>query len=122
MATAIWTPSPLPLKTTRLLGQIDDVSIWNVARSQSEIQNNMHKILNGDESNLVAYYPFDHTSGTALSDRTTNDNDGTLKNMTDDDWVTSTAPFGEDGTLVLTQTQTNIGDEGKQMQVTITTV
>ena len=93
-----------------------------MARSQSEIQNNMHKILNGDESNLVAYYPFDHTSGTALSDRTTNDNDGTLKNMTDDDWVTSTAPFGEDGTLVLTQTQTNIGDEGKQMQVTITTV
>ena len=102
-------------------GKIDDVSIWNVTRSQSDIQNNMHKILNGDESNLVAYYHFDHTSGTALSDRTTNDNDGTLENMTDDDWVTSTAPFGEDGTLVLTQDQTNIGDAGKQMQVTITT-
>jgi len=103
------------------LGGIDDVSIWNVARSQSDIQDNMHRVLNGDESNLIAYYHFDHTSGTALSDRTTNDNDGTLTNMTDDDWVTSTAPFGEDGTLVLTQTQTNIGDEGKQMQVTITT-
>ena len=51
----------------------------------------------------------------------TNDNDGTLNNMGDEDWVTSTAPFGEDGTLVQTQTQTNIGDEGKQMQVTITT-
>jgi len=114
---AVLTSSP----SSYFLGQIDDVSIWNVARSQSEIQNNMHKILNGDESNLVAYYHFDYTSGTALLDRTPNDNDGTLKNMTDDDWVTSTAPIGEDGTLVLTQTQTNIGDEGKQMQVTITT-
>jgi len=103
------------------LGQIDDVSIWNVARSQSDIQDNMHQILNGDESNLVAYYPFDHISGTGLSDRTTNDNDGTLVNMTDDDWVTSAAPIGEDGTLVLTQDGTNIGAEGKQMQVKITT-
>ena len=41
--------------------------------------------------------------------------------MNNDDWVTSTAPFGEDGTSVHTQTQTNIGDEGKRLQATITT-
>jgi len=102
-------------------GQIDNLCVWNVARTETQIRDNMHKILNGDETGLVAYYKFDHLSDTALSDHTINDNDGTLMNMTDDDWVTSTAPLGEDGTLVQTQAQTNIGDEGKQMQVTITT-
>ena len=58
----------------------------------------MHKTLNGDETGLVAYYHFDHLSGTALSDRTTNDNDGTLTSMTDADWVASTAPIGN-GTM-----------------------
>ena len=102
-------------------GRVEEVRIWNTARTESEIQNNMFKTLNGDESGLVAYYRADHISGTALSDRTTNDNDGTLSAyMTNDDWVTSTAPVGDDGNIVQTQTQTNIGDAGKQMQVSIT--
>ncbi len=53
----------------------------------------MHKVLNGDEVGLVVYYKFDHTSGTVLSDRTTNDNDDTLHNMDNADWITSTAPM-----------------------------
>jgi hypothetical protein len=72
-------------------GKLDEVRIWSDVRTSTEIHNNMHKTLNGDESGLVAYYRFDHISGTALSDRTTNDNDGTLNNMTNDDWVGSTA-------------------------------
>ncbi|MCK4641104.1 MAG: T9SS type A sorting domain-containing protein [Candidatus Marinimicrobia bacterium] len=104
-----------------LPGQIDELRVWSVARTETQIRDNMHHILSGDESNLAAYYRFDHLSGTALSDRTTNDNDGALNNMADEDWVTSTTPFGEDGTPVHTQTQTNIGEAGKQMQVTITT-
>lgn len=74
-------------------GQIDEVSLWNVARTQSEIQDDMHRTLNGDETNLVAYYRFNRVSGTVLTDKTTNNNDGTLINMTDADWVSSTSPI-----------------------------
>jgi hypothetical protein len=75
-----------------MYGTLDEVRIWNVALDSNQIRVNMHRTLNGDEANLVAYYRFDHISGTVLSDRTSNDNDGTLYNMDDSDWVTSTAP------------------------------
>ncbi len=73
-------------------GEIDEVRIWNVALDSNQIRENMHRTLNGDEVNLVAYYRFDHISGIALSDHANNENDGTLYNMYDSDWVTSTAP------------------------------
>ncbi|MHC5610903.1 MAG: LamG domain-containing protein [Nostoc sp.] len=38
-------------------GQIAEVQIWNKARTQAEIQADMHKRLSGKEPNLVAYYP-----------------------------------------------------------------
>jgi len=73
-------------------GLIDEVRIWDTARSETEISNNMHTVLAGNESGLVAYYRFDQTAGTVLPDRTANELDGTLHNMDDSDWVTSTAP------------------------------
>jgi hypothetical protein len=51
----------------------------------------MCKTLTGNEANLVAYYNFDNTTGTTLQDFSGNSNDGTLNNMTDDDWVASSA-------------------------------
>jgi len=55
----------------------------------------MHKVLNGDEAGLVAYYRFDHASGNALSEYTSGDHNGTLKNMSDADWVRSEASVGD---------------------------
>ena len=49
-------------------GQIDDLQIWNDARTQAEIKENMHKELVGNESNLVAYYKMSGGSGTSLTD------------------------------------------------------
>lgn len=77
-----------------LPGQIDELRVWSVARTETQIRDNMHKTLNGDETNLVAYYRFNHISGTGLDDLTTNNNDGTLMSMTDADWVASTVPIG----------------------------
>ena len=37
-------------------GYIDEVRVWNTARSQSEIQDNMTSYLNGDEPDLYVYY------------------------------------------------------------------
>ena len=43
-------------------GQVGDLRIWNVARTQSEIRANLNKMLTGAEPNLVGYYPFDATA------------------------------------------------------------
>ncbi|MFC0878752.1 LamG-like jellyroll fold domain-containing protein, partial [Saccharicrinis sp. FJH2] len=76
-------------------GQIDEVRIWNDERTESEIRQNMHKELTGAESNLVAYYPFNETSGiTADNAEGTSLYDGTLTNMTGSEWTTSSAIFG----------------------------
>ncbi|MCD6322469.1 MAG: T9SS type A sorting domain-containing protein [Clostridiales bacterium] len=72
-------------------GKIDEVRIWNDARTASEIRKNMYKTLVGNESGLVAYYNFDNVSGTTLQDFSGNTNDGTLQNMDNADWVSSTA-------------------------------
>lgn len=46
-------------------GEIDEVRVWNVARSLSDIQNTMNTELTGSESGLVSYYNFNQ--GTACS-------------------------------------------------------
>jgi hypothetical protein len=76
-------------------GQLDDVRIWDVARSQSQIQESMCQKLSGNESGLVAYYQFDHDSGTTLTDMSGNNHHGTLLNMDNSDWVLSGAPIGD---------------------------
>ncbi|OQX05222.1 MAG: hypothetical protein BWK80_52490, partial [Desulfobacteraceae bacterium IS3] len=70
-------------------GKIDEVRIWNTARTQAEIQTNMNKTLVGNEAGLVAYYNFDqgtvcgnNTGLTTLSDLTSVNNTGTLTNFT----------------------------------------
>ena len=103
-------------------GQLDEVRIWSDVRTQGEINDNMFNCLNGTEDNLVCYYNFDCGGGTLLIDMTANEYDGTLQNMTDSDWVASTAPVGESGTTVNTTTPTSIGNSGQQAQVTITSV
>ncbi|QTA80023.1 Immunoglobulin like fold-containing protein [Desulfonema limicola] len=70
-------------------GMIDEVRIWNLARTQAEIQADMYKTLSGSENGLAAYYVFDHVSGTVLSDLTANNNHGELKNMTGAAWTAS---------------------------------
>jgi hypothetical protein len=76
-------------------GKIDEVRIWNDARTAAEIAANMHKVLDGDEANLVAYYKMSNGSGTSLTDNSSNSNTGTLTNMVNGDWVTSFAPIGD---------------------------
>jgi hypothetical protein len=45
-------------------GQLDEVRIWKVARTEQEIQDNMYKTLTRMEDGLVAYYRFDESAGT----------------------------------------------------------
>jgi concanavalin A-like lectin/glucanase superfamily protein/type IX secretion system substrate protein len=69
-------------------GNIDEVKIWNIARTQAAIQNNMNCAIASNATGLVAYYNFDNgipngnnTSITTVPDLTTNANTGTLTNF-----------------------------------------
>jgi hypothetical protein len=76
-------------------GEMDEVRIWNVVRSQEEIQENMCKKLAGNETGLLAYYQMTNGSGTTLTDLSPNIKNGTLMNMNDDNWVASGAAIGD---------------------------
>ncbi len=56
-------------------GFTDEVRVWNIARTEAEIQAAMNTTLIGNEPGLVGYWNFD--DGTA-NDRTANANHGTL--------------------------------------------
>jgi hypothetical protein len=59
-------------------GIIDEVRIWNIARTESEIQSTMNQSLNGNEPGLVGYWEFDEGTGSTTADLTSNGNDGTI--------------------------------------------
>jgi hypothetical protein len=67
---------------------IDEVRIWNTARTQTEIQNNMNSEIATSSSGLALYYTFnqgiaagDNTGLIPLIDQTGNGNNGTLTNF-----------------------------------------
>lgn len=90
-------------------GSIDEVRIWQSARTQQEIIDNMSTQLNGDEPGLVLYTKMDSGQGQLIIDETINQNHGSLgssqnPNIDDPAWVTypiSGQPQGGDFTSPL---------------------
>ncbi|WP_244291088.1 LamG domain-containing protein [Streptomyces subrutilus] len=74
-------------------GDIDEVRVWNRARSAAEIAAEMNHRLIGSEPGLVAYYRFDEGTGTTAFDQTDRALRGALKG--DARWVGSDAPVGD---------------------------
>lgn len=50
-------------------GDMSEVRVWNVARTQAEIQSTMYISLSGIEPKLVAYYPLDAVSNKTVIDK-----------------------------------------------------
>lgn len=76
-------------------GKIDELRVWNVARTQSEIRAGMlNKNLSNSASGLVAYYRFNEGSGTTAANSCTNTSgiNGTLTNGAA--WAASPIQFG----------------------------
>lgn len=71
-------------------GNIDDVRIWNIARTNEQITNSKNCEIQSNTTGLVAYYKFNqgfdagtyNASFTTLNDATANANNGTLNNFT----------------------------------------
>ncbi len=98
-----WNPSPDKFYLGRFHdsdesnyfdGYLDEVRIWSVARTEAQIADNIHVLLDGDETGLEAYYKMSDGSGTTITDNSENDNTGTMVNMANSDWITSDAPIG----------------------------
>ena len=60
------------------VGQIDRVSIWDVALTEDEIRSNTNARLKGDEPGLVAYWEFDEEMEGHIPDVSPNKSDGRL--------------------------------------------
>lgn len=75
--------------TENFTGNIDDLRVWNIARTAEQISASMNCELQGTESGLLAYYQFNqgvdqaNNAGiTTLNDATANSFNGTLTNFT----------------------------------------
>ncbi len=62
-------------------GKMNEVQLWNVARTQAQIQSDMATYLVGNEASLLSYWPLDELSGTSALDYTFFNNTATLNNM-----------------------------------------
>ena len=60
-------------------GKIDEVRIWNVERTQDEINAKKDTVLTGEEPDLTAYYNFQENNGVLANDtQTQSNNNGTI--------------------------------------------
>jgi len=60
-------------------GKIDEVRIWNVERTASQIAAKKDTVLAGNEADLTAYYNFQENTGNTANDtQTQSNNDGTI--------------------------------------------
>lgn len=93
-------------------GALDEVRIWSKALSACEILGNMNRHFTGPQTDLVAYYDFDHgvasgtnTGITTLSDYSGGGYNGTLTNFaltgSTSNWIASTANITTSGNAVL---------------------
>ncbi len=74
-------------------GQLEEIRVWNEARTQTQLQQNMHREFTLIPANLVAYWKLNASSGLNVTDGSGNGNDGTLTNMSGAEWLNSTAPI-----------------------------
>jgi len=98
-----------------LKGRIDEVRIWKVARTGSEIASNRYKTVTN--ANLIASYRMTDGSGTTLSDNSGNGYNGNL--IGSPEWSTN-IPY--DYSAVTTQDMVSVGSTTATASGTITTL
>lgn len=70
-------------------GQIDEVRIWNIAKSQAEILAGYNRHISPTSIGLVGYWNFNIASGTTVPDQTNSGNTGTFNTVT----LSTNVPF-----------------------------
>jgi len=103
-------------------GLIDEVRIWNIERTQGQIQSNMNTELYGNEVGLVAYHRFNDGPGSSVAtDNSMNGNNGSLMNMAPNtDWITPGGPVTVAGASVITLTVSDESGNSSSCQASVT--
>ncbi len=74
-----------PTNNSCFNGLFDELRIWNIARTPTQIHDSYNKPVLGNEAGLVGYWKFDETSGTTTADAVSTTghtaHNGTLKAM-----------------------------------------
>ena len=73
-----WMHWDNPESQKSYVGQIDEVRIWNIPRTEDQIRADMNKQLKGDEPGLIGYWKFDEQSDGIVADSSPNNNEGRL--------------------------------------------
>jgi len=78
-------------------GYIDEVRVWNIARSAAEINAAKNTFLTGSEPGLIGYWDFNEGSGDVAADMSSTAQNGRLGHEigpddSDPEWVISSAP------------------------------
>jgi len=68
----------------KFVGKLDEVRVWNTARTADQIADNMNVKLIGSETGLVGYWRLDEGTGTSTADSSVSGNTGTITGAT---WV-----------------------------------
>ncbi|HEY4799248.1 MAG TPA: LamG-like jellyroll fold domain-containing protein, partial [Bacteroidia bacterium] len=100
-------------------GKMDEIRVWNAARTQAQIKDYMNCTLNGTEANLVAYYNFNagvpnttNAGDTILYDYSSYGHSGTLNNFalngTTSNWVNNVNTMNPAASLSIAATATTI--------------
>jgi hypothetical protein len=101
-------------------GSIEDLHIWNSARSVSQIRTDMNQVT-GSEPGLVLDYPLDEGEGRTAYDRTASGYNGTLLSTTAGDqpaWVADAGPGS--GRVVATFSSANLSATAANFTAAIT--
>ena len=70
-------------------GRIDEVRVWSIARTASEIQEHMSQELLGSEEGLIGYWKFNDGAGATAYDSSPSERHGTITGAS---WTTEAAP------------------------------
>lgn len=60
-------------------GTMDEVKVWNVARTPAQIRDDMNKKMLGNETGLMGYWNLNNGIGGTVTDLTSSGNNGTLQ-------------------------------------------
>lgn len=72
-------------------GDVDEVRLWNVVRTEQQIRENLHRNLTGSTTNMIAYFPLNEGTGTTTGS-IVGGYTGTFSGSPE--WITSSIPLG----------------------------
>ena len=74
-------------------GKLAEVQLWDYARTETEIRQDMYRSLQGNEPGLRAYWPLNEGTGNIVHDKTPGANHGRIHGSNETDWVVTKLPI-----------------------------